>query len=218
MEERRIKKLEEKEEARRAAQQAREEAGEDNEQDEEQQQQHDEEQPEEEEEDDPDAPKLDEMIQERKEKLQQQREADLAKIEDYAEQFKAIQVPVIIIDADRNIESVFKNICKIIIFITTIDHCKKGSELKQNLENRSNLIEKHLIYKIEEEKISNYEKSYVYKKSMFSKFNYIYLLLIIVMETTMHQTQAYCQYKKNSQHITESAFIILKTRMKEQLQ
>ena len=157
-EEKRIK-LEEKEEARRAAQQAREEAG---------------------------RTSRTERPTYRKGRRNFQREADLAKIEDYAEQFKAIQVPVIIIDADRNIESVFKNICKIIIFITTIDHCKKGSELKQNLENRSNLIEKHLIYKIEEEKISNYEKSYVYKKSMFSKFNYIYLLLIIVMETTMH--------------------------------
>eukprot|EP00828_Plagiopyla_frontata_P023696 TRINITY_DN3029_c0_g1_i10.p1 TRINITY_DN3029_c0_g1~~TRINITY_DN3029_c0_g1_i10.p1 ORF type:complete len:1472 (-),score=263.93 TRINITY_DN3029_c0_g1_i10:1139-5554(-) len=153
MEERRIKKQEEKEEAKRAAQAAREEAGEENE---EQNEEQEEQQQEEEEEEDPDAPKLEEMIQEKKDKLQQQREADLAKIEDYAEQFKAIQVPVIIIDADRNIESVFKNIC---------------SELKQTLENRSNLIEKNLVYKLEEEKVQNYEKSYVYKKSIYGDCN-----------------------------------------------
>ena len=62
------------------------------------------------EEEDPDAPKLEDMINERREKLQQQWDADVAKIEELTETFKILNIPVIPIEANRDMKAVFDRV------------------------------------------------------------------------------------------------------------
>ena len=110
------------------------------------------------EEDDPDAPKLEEMIAEREKKLKDQREADNEKIEEMKSKFEEEKIPVIVIECDREIENVFKNICH---------------ELKPFLEKRENIIEKELPAIIDEDKLEFYEKCYTVKRSRYGYNNAI---------------------------------------------
>lgn len=107
-------------------------------------------------EEDPDAPKLEDMLQEQRDKLLQRREADLSKIEELIEGFNSAGIPVVALDSDRDIQSVFKAIVW---------------ELKPYLESRENKIEKHQIIMIPEEKVHHYKSSYHIKKSRFHDFN-----------------------------------------------
>jgi adenylate/nucleoside-diphosphate kinase len=110
------------------------------------------------EEDDPDAPKLDEMIQEKEKKLKEQREADNEKIEEMKNKFEEEKIPLIMIECDRDIENVFKNICH---------------ELKPFLEKRDNIIEKEIPSIIDEDKLEFYEKCYTVKRSRYGFNNSI---------------------------------------------
>jgi len=107
-------------------------------------------------EEDPEAPKLEEMINEQKEKLLKRREEDSLKIEEFSEKFKTANIPIFEIKADDDIQQVFKAIIW---------------EIKVFLENRENLLEKNLVIPIPEEKVQYYKASYHIKKSRYGDFN-----------------------------------------------
>lgn len=107
-------------------------------------------------EEDPEAPKLEEMLQEQRDKFLQRREADMGKIDELVEGFTNAGIPIVVLDCDRDIQSVFKAIVW---------------ELKAFLESRENKLEKHQVIIIPEEKVHHYKASYHVKKSRFHDFN-----------------------------------------------
>eukprot|EP00825_Cyclidium_porcatum_P011085 TRINITY_DN1566_c0_g1_i6.p1 TRINITY_DN1566_c0_g1~~TRINITY_DN1566_c0_g1_i6.p1 ORF type:complete len:1401 (+),score=376.97 TRINITY_DN1566_c0_g1_i6:144-4346(+) len=161
MEERKLQKQKEREEARKKAQEDGEELPPEDTQN----------QPVEEE--DPDAPNLEEMKNQKKEKLQQQRESDNSKVDEVAEGFEQLGVPKIVIEADRPSDKVFEKI----LF-----------SLRGNLEMRENLLEKYQCVKPKQplpeegeekpkpKRILYYEQSYVYRKSRLQTRNPLTLL------------------------------------------
>ena len=107
-------------------------------------------------EEDPEAPKLEEMLAEQREKFLKRREEDLAKIDELVEGFNAANVPTLTIEADRDINSVFKGVVW---------------DLKGYLENRENKLEKFQVINVPEEKVQHYRASYHIKPSRFGEFN-----------------------------------------------
>lgn len=107
-------------------------------------------------EEDPEAPKLEEMIAEQRDKFLKRREDDLAKLEELSEKFKGANIPVVSIEADLPVPQVFKSLVW---------------ELKTVLEGREDLLERHLVIPIPEEKVFHYKGSYHTKKSRFGDFN-----------------------------------------------
>lgn len=122
IEERKAQRQKEREEAKKKA---KEEGGEDQPPEENPDNQ-DQQQPVEEE--DPEAPNLEEMKNQKKEKLQQQRESDNAKVDELTEALNALGTQTVVIDADRSSEKVLEKI----LFL-----------LRNNLEMRENMLEKH---------------------------------------------------------------------------
>ena len=107
-------------------------------------------------EEDPEAPKLEEMLNEQRDKFLQRREADIAKIDELVEGFTAANIPVLTLDADRDIMSVFKGLVW---------------DLKNFLEGRENKLEKFQVINVPEEKVSFYKACYHIKKSRFGDYN-----------------------------------------------
>lgn len=151
MEERRVKKEEAKQERLAEIAKQREEAAANGE---------DFEEPEAEEEvddaDDPEAPNLETMTAEAKEKYTTRRETELGKIDENVDAFEALGIKTIVIDTDRSIDDVFKNIC---------------FKLRDVLEKRALLFEKAQMADIDEFGIEKYENSYVYKKGKYMDRN-----------------------------------------------
>lgn len=58
------------------------------------------------EEEDPEAPKLDDMLKEQRDKLLQQHEGDLAKLEDLQRTFEELKIAVRLISSDTTVENV----------------------------------------------------------------------------------------------------------------
>ncbi|EGR31735.1 hypothetical protein IMG5_103090 [Ichthyophthirius multifiliis] len=124
---------------------------------------------------DPEAPNLLEMINEKKAKLTEQRESDLAKLEEYKTAFEDLGIQVIEITCERSIQHVFDKITY---------------NLKPFLEERQNKLEQQQTYVLkkpqkeeneEEEKpfrLQYFEKSYTYRKSRFGEKNPLSLLEI----------------------------------------
>ena len=152
MEERRLKKEEERQQRLAEIEKQREEALANGEEFEEPQLE------EENDADDPEAPNLEAMIAEAKEKFTTAREAQLSKIEEVSAAFEELGIKIVIIDTDKSIEDVFKNIT---------------FKLRDTLEKRSNIFEKFQITDLDEFSIAKYDKSYVYKKGKYMDGNIV---------------------------------------------
>lgn len=108
--------------------------------------------------DDPEAPNLENMIAEAKEKYTTTREAELAKIDENFEAFEALGIKTIVVEADRSIEDVFKNIC---------------FKLRDVIEKRANIFERTQIADLDEFGIEKYENSHVYCKGKYMDGNVV---------------------------------------------
>ena len=108
-------------------------------------------------EEDPEAPKLEEMLNEKRDKLLQRREADSSKLEELMEGFGNLGIKVVNIDggSNRRKEAVFLNI---------------QMELASWLERKEERLERFQIVSMPIEKIKNYEKGLVNRESRFGKY------------------------------------------------
>ena len=105
-------------------------------------------------EDDPEKPNLEEMINKQKETITAQIEADQGFLAEFAEALREKGVPVIDdIDTESSADFVF---------------IKLNERLKQNFQQRPDLIERQQAQKLALKELPTYEvRSYIYKQSKF---------------------------------------------------
>ncbi|KAL4506760.1 hypothetical protein ABPG72_001181 [Tetrahymena utriculariae] len=122
-----------------------------------------------------DAQELQEKIENKKKELQDYREAEANRIEEYCQSFIGLGIPVVEINCDVPIQQVFYRI---------------NYQLKKYLEQRQNLLEKHQCLMLmrpkkteedndEEEKpfrLDFFEKSYTFRKSRYQDQNALTLI------------------------------------------
>ncbi len=106
------------------------------------------------EEEDPDAPQLQDMIQEQLDLLNARREADQGKVDSLVEEISELKIPVLEVNGDRPVQKTFQELCHV---------------LKPFLFKREELIESKLVSAVPEENLKFYEKSFVYRKSRFDR-------------------------------------------------
>ncbi len=102
---------------------------------------------------DPEKPKLEEMKEKFEEALKERREKDEAFMEEFGAALKEKNVFVI--------DDIKTDISAEYVFIKLLDR------MKENFQNRGDLIEKQQAQVLKQEEVANYEKSYIYKHSKF---------------------------------------------------
>lgn len=101
---------------------------------------------------DPDAPDLNAMFEESKEKLIESRNTQADFIEDFVEKIKGFKVPVVEIDGNLEVDRVNLRIL---------------SELKPYIENRTSMFERAQIVDLKPEEVKFYENSYLFSLSKY---------------------------------------------------
>lgn len=101
------------------------------------------------------------MIAERRDKLVAQREADLGKLDEFAESFKAANVDVMVVDCERDVQHVFDKIVYAI---------------RPYLENRLAKWDRVDLLKINPERVPSFLDNYIVKESRFGKLNPLTLM------------------------------------------
>ena len=104
--------------------------------------------------DDGEAPNLEEMIATAKDEFVKRRDEEMGKLEEYIDSFKSANLPVIEIDSDKPIQTVYEEL---------------KHKLKEFLDKRQNFFEKFHVRPINDDVLPFYEKSYVYRKSKFER-------------------------------------------------
>jgi len=102
--------------------------------------------------DDGEAPVLKDMIEEERTKLVEVIETQLSKLEDYIQSFQDAGIPTIVIETDKDIQSVWTSL---------------SYQLKPYLEKRELILVKHQIRELKDTYLPYYEKSYAYRRSKF---------------------------------------------------
>ncbi|CAD8103243.1 unnamed protein product [Paramecium sonneborni] len=123
------------------------------------------------EEEDPEAPKLEEMLKEQKDKLLQQHEADMARIEELQRQFEELKINAVIISTDTNIENVTERITSQLENV--MDREYRENMLEKEQCQKLNLYPDPTNFKLN--KLDIYEKIYTHKQSKYGNRNAITL-------------------------------------------
>jgi len=104
--------------------------------------------------DDGEAPNLEEMIANAKDEFIKRRDTEMGKLEEYIDSFKNANLPVIEIDSDKPIQTVYEEL---------------KYKLREYLDKRENFFEKFHVRPLNDDVLPFYEKSYVYRKSKFER-------------------------------------------------
>lgn len=104
------------------------------------------------EDDDPDAPNLEAMLEEEKEKLVENRNTHTEFIEGFEEKVSEMKVPVVKVNGDLEIERVYLRIL---------------AQIKSYFEERNSMYERSQVVDLKAEEVKFYENSYLFSQSKY---------------------------------------------------